>query len=92
MAAVLIIGDVAIGYRGEAEQRDRQAGGDFQGAGVPGPRCGDRARLPALDESLVGLPAEIRDRPAARGVVAQVACDPDAPSTITQLAIGLGML
>ncbi|MEU5934298.1 XRE family transcriptional regulator [Micromonospora sp. NPDC047187] len=37
-------------------------------------------------------PAEIRDRPAARGVVAQVACDPDAPSTITQLAIGLGML
>ncbi|MEU7589494.1 hypothetical protein AB0A95_24745 [Micromonospora sp. NPDC049230] len=37
-------------------------------------------------------PAEIRHRPAARDVVAQVARDPDAPATITQLAIGLGVL
>ncbi|MGC4755314.1 helix-turn-helix domain-containing protein [Micromonospora trifolii] len=37
-------------------------------------------------------PAEIRDRPAARHVVAQVARDPDAPSTITQLAVDLGVL
>ncbi|WP_430497784.1 helix-turn-helix domain-containing protein [Micromonospora trifolii] len=37
-------------------------------------------------------PAEIRDRPAARDVVAQIARDPDAPPTITQLAIGLGVL
>ncbi|NYH43277.1 hypothetical protein HNR22_003004 [Micromonospora jinlongensis] len=37
-------------------------------------------------------PAEIRDRPAVRDVVAQVARDPNAPATITQLAIGLGVL
>ncbi|MFG1915537.1 hypothetical protein [Micromonospora sp. NPDC048898] len=37
-------------------------------------------------------PAEIRHRPAARDVVAQVAHDPDAPATIIQLAIGLGVL
>ncbi|WP_406075562.1 helix-turn-helix domain-containing protein [Micromonospora sp. NBC_01638] len=37
-------------------------------------------------------PAEIRHRPAARDVVAQVARDPDAPPTITQLAIALGVL
>ncbi|MFG2048277.1 helix-turn-helix domain-containing protein [Micromonospora sp. NPDC048935] len=37
-------------------------------------------------------PAEIRHRPAARDVVAQVARNPDAPATITQLAIGLGVL
>ncbi|MET7820364.1 helix-turn-helix domain-containing protein [Micromonospora zamorensis] len=37
-------------------------------------------------------PAEIRERPAVRDVVAQVARDPDAPPTITQLAIGLGVL
>ncbi|MEU1641741.1 helix-turn-helix domain-containing protein [Micromonospora zamorensis] len=37
-------------------------------------------------------PAEIRDRPAVRDVVAQAARDPDAPPTITQLAIGLGVL
>ncbi|WP_406083188.1 helix-turn-helix domain-containing protein [Micromonospora zamorensis] len=37
-------------------------------------------------------PAEIHDRPGARDVVAQVARDPDAPPTITQLAIGLGVL
>ena len=53
MPAVLVIDGMAIGYRGEAEQRDRQAGDDLQGAGVHGPRCGDRAGFPALDESLV---------------------------------------
>lgn len=37
-------------------------------------------------------PAEIRFRPAAREVVVQVARDPGAPPTITQLAIGLGVL
>ncbi|MGC5288149.1 hypothetical protein [Micromonospora sp. DT231] len=37
-------------------------------------------------------PAEIRHRPAARDVVAQVARDSDAPPMITQLAIGLGVL
>ncbi|KAB1939818.1 helix-turn-helix transcriptional regulator [Micromonospora sp. ALFpr18c] len=37
-------------------------------------------------------PAEIRHRPAARDVVALVARDPDAPPTITQLAISLGVL
>ncbi|TQJ24983.1 transcriptional regulator with XRE-family HTH domain [Micromonospora sp. A202] len=37
-------------------------------------------------------PAEIRERPAVRDVVAQAARDPDAPPTITQLAIGLGVL
>ncbi|MFI6254895.1 helix-turn-helix domain-containing protein [Micromonospora zamorensis] len=37
-------------------------------------------------------PAEIRDRPAVRDVVAQAARDPDAPPTITQLGIGLGVL
>ncbi|MCG5462126.1 helix-turn-helix domain-containing protein [Micromonospora sp. MED01] len=37
-------------------------------------------------------PAEVRDRPAVRDVVAQVARDPGAPPTITQLAIGLGVL
>ncbi|MBM0204275.1 helix-turn-helix transcriptional regulator [Micromonospora sp. STR1s_5] len=37
-------------------------------------------------------PAEIRHRPSARDVVAQVARDPTAPATITQLAINLGVL
>ncbi|WP_433649126.1 helix-turn-helix domain-containing protein [Micromonospora zamorensis] len=37
-------------------------------------------------------PAEIRDRPGARDVVAQVARAPDAPATITHLAIRLGVL
>ncbi|MFI6066541.1 helix-turn-helix domain-containing protein [Micromonospora sp. NPDC051227] len=37
-------------------------------------------------------PAEIRHRPSAREVVAQVARDPTAPATITQLAINLGVL
>ncbi|MEU8420245.1 hypothetical protein AB0C15_05155 [Micromonospora sp. NPDC048835] len=37
-------------------------------------------------------PAEIRDRPVARDVVAQVARDPSAPAMITQLAMNLGVL
>ncbi|WP_433115354.1 helix-turn-helix domain-containing protein [Micromonospora sp. CA-246542] len=37
-------------------------------------------------------PAEIRHRPCARHVVAQAARHPDAPPTITQLAINLGVL
>lgn len=37
-------------------------------------------------------PAEIRHRPAARDLVAKIARDPDVPPTITQLAIGLGVL
>lgn len=37
-------------------------------------------------------PAEIHHRPAVRDVVAQVARDPDAPATITQLAFNLGVL
>ncbi|MEV0325240.1 helix-turn-helix domain-containing protein [Micromonospora echinospora] len=36
-------------------------------------------------------PAEIRHRPAAREVLAQVARDPDAPATVTHLAIVLGV-
>lgn len=37
-------------------------------------------------------PAEVRHRPAAREVVAQVARDPDAPAMITQLAFSLGVV
>ncbi|WP_431883337.1 hypothetical protein [Micromonospora gifhornensis] len=37
-------------------------------------------------------PAEVRHRPAGRDTVAQVARDPDAPTTITQLALTLGLL
>ncbi|WP_232234132.1 hypothetical protein [Micromonospora chokoriensis] len=36
-------------------------------------------------------PAEIRHRPAARDVVAQVVRDPDAPPTIHRLAVALGI-
>jgi transcriptional regulator with XRE-family HTH domain len=36
-------------------------------------------------------PAEIRHRPAARDVVTQVAGDPRAPATVTQLAVTLGL-
>ncbi|MEU8263121.1 hypothetical protein AB0C02_21120 [Micromonospora sp. NPDC048999] len=36
-------------------------------------------------------PAEVRHRPSAREVVARVTRDPDAPATITQLAITLGV-
>ncbi|MGI5523757.1 hypothetical protein ACQEUX_22890 [Micromonospora sp. CA-259024] len=50
----------------------------------------DAARVLLRAERIA--PAEIRHRPAARDVVAQVARDPDAPPTITQLAIGLGVL
>ncbi|MFG1842026.1 helix-turn-helix domain-containing protein [Micromonospora sp. NPDC049175] len=48
------------------------------------------ARVLLRAESIA--PAEIRHRPAARDVVAQVARDSDAPPMITQLAIGLGVL
>ncbi|WP_327034067.1 helix-turn-helix domain-containing protein [Micromonospora ureilytica] len=37
-------------------------------------------------------PAEIRHRPAARDLVAKIVRDPDAPPTITQFAIALGVL
>ncbi|MGC4744358.1 hypothetical protein ACLQ28_01655 [Micromonospora sp. DT201] len=37
-------------------------------------------------------PAEIRHRPAVRDVVAQAARYPNAPATITRLAINLGVL
>ncbi|TDB79872.1 XRE family transcriptional regulator [Micromonospora sp. KC721] len=37
-------------------------------------------------------PAEVRHRPAARAVVAEAARDPDAPTTITQLATNLGIV
>ena len=37
-------------------------------------------------------PAEVRHRPAGRDTVAQIARDPDAPTTITQLALTLGLL
>ncbi|MER5700385.1 helix-turn-helix domain-containing protein [Micromonospora sp. NPDC002296] len=36
-------------------------------------------------------PAEVRHRPAAREVLAQVARDPHAPATIIQLAVALGV-
>ncbi|GLY22037.1 hypothetical protein [Micromonospora sp. NBRC 101691] len=36
-------------------------------------------------------PAEIRHRPAGRDVLAQVAHDPDAPTTLTHLAATLGV-
>ncbi|MFC8845686.1 MULTISPECIES: helix-turn-helix domain-containing protein [unclassified Micromonospora] len=36
-------------------------------------------------------PAEVRHRPAAREVLAQVARDPHAPATIVQLAVALGV-
>ncbi|MFV2102280.1 hypothetical protein [Micromonospora sp. LOL_024] len=36
-------------------------------------------------------PAEVRQRPAAREVLAQVARDPHAPTTIIQLAVTLGL-
>ncbi|MFG1654422.1 hypothetical protein ACGFIE_31275 [Micromonospora sp. NPDC049275] len=37
-------------------------------------------------------PAEVRHRPAARSVVAQVARDPYAPATLAQLGISLGVV
>lgn len=36
MPAVLVIDGLTVGYRGEAEQRDRQASDDLQGAGIDG--------------------------------------------------------
>ncbi|WP_255597734.1 hypothetical protein [Micromonospora sp. RL09-050-HVF-A] len=37
-------------------------------------------------------PAEVRHRPAVRKVVDQLARDPRAPTTITPLAVSLGLL
>ncbi|WP_036374990.1 helix-turn-helix domain-containing protein [Micromonospora sp. ATCC 39149] len=45
----------------------------------------------ALVEADRTAPAEVRQRPAARDVVAQVARDPHAPATIVQLAATLGV-
>ncbi|MEU8262505.1 helix-turn-helix domain-containing protein [Micromonospora sp. NPDC048999] len=52
--------------------------------------CANAARLLMRADRIA--PAEIRHRPAVRDVVAQVARDPDAPATISQLAIGLGVI
>ncbi|MEU8082525.1 hypothetical protein AB0B57_02665 [Micromonospora sp. NPDC049101] len=49
----------------------------------------DAARLLMQADSIA--PAEVRHRPAVREVVAHVARDSDAPATITQLAISLGL-
>ncbi|MET8279273.1 hypothetical protein [Micromonospora sp. NPDC005174] len=51
---------------------------------------GNAARLLVRADSIA--PAEIRHRPSARDVVAHAARHPDAPPTITQLAINLGVL
>ncbi|WP_435208591.1 helix-turn-helix domain-containing protein [Micromonospora sp. bgisy143] len=51
---------------------------------------GNAARLLVRVDGVA--PAEIRHRPCARHVVAQVARHPAAPPTITQLAINLGVL
>nr|WP_117672107.1 helix-turn-helix domain-containing protein [Micromonospora sp. MW-13] len=45
----------------------------------------------ALIEADRTAPAEVRQRPAARSVLAQVARDPYAPATIIQLAAALGV-
>ncbi|MCX4472440.1 hypothetical protein OOK41_19365 [Micromonospora sp. NBC_01655] len=59
-----------------------------------------RAYLQADDPASAGgalvdadrtAPAEVRHRPAARKVLAQVARDPHAPATIIQLAVALGV-
>ncbi|MEU3457403.1 helix-turn-helix domain-containing protein [Micromonospora sp. NPDC006766] len=52
--------------------------------------CANAARLLMRADRIA--PAEIRHRPAVREVVAQVARDPDAPATISQLAIALGVV
>ncbi|MGV9215647.1 helix-turn-helix domain-containing protein [Micromonospora sp. RB23] len=51
---------------------------------------GNAARLLVQADSIA--PAEIRHRPWARNVLAQAARHPDAPPTIIQLAINLGVL
>ncbi|MDI5937802.1 XRE family transcriptional regulator, partial [Micromonospora sp. DH15] len=45
----------------------------------------------ALVEADRTAPAEVRHRPAARSIVAQVARHPHAPATIIQLAVVLGV-
>ncbi|MFG1799832.1 hypothetical protein ACGFI4_06615 [Micromonospora carbonacea] len=59
-----------------------------------------RAYLQADDPASAGrtlvdadrtAPAEVRHRPAARSVLAQVVRDPHAPATIVQLALALGV-
>ncbi|MGY3519923.1 helix-turn-helix domain-containing protein [Micromonospora sp. PTRAS2] len=45
----------------------------------------------ALAEAERVAPAEVRHRPAARDIVAQVARDPHAPATVVQLAAALGV-
>ncbi|MET8526166.1 hypothetical protein [Micromonospora sp. NPDC005172] len=56
----------------------------------PDERPRQRGRLLVRADSIA--PAEIRHRPSARDVVAHAARHPDAPPTITQLAINLGVL
>ncbi|MET7705423.1 helix-turn-helix domain-containing protein [Micromonospora sp. NPDC005413] len=51
---------------------------------------GNAARVLVQADSLA--PAEVRNRPAAREVVAQVARDANAPMMITQLALSLGVV
>ncbi|GAB3841242.1 hypothetical protein GCM10029963_11910 [Micromonospora andamanensis] len=45
----------------------------------------------ALIEAERTAPAEIRHRPAARGVLAEIARDPRAPTRVTRLAVSLGV-
>ncbi|WP_309232044.1 helix-turn-helix domain-containing protein [Micromonospora tarensis] len=52
--------------------------------------AGSAARL--LTQADRAAPAEVRHRPAVREVVGQVARAPDASATITELAIGLGLV
>ncbi len=48
------------------------------------------ARLLIQADSIAS--AEVRHRPAARELLAQVARDPDAPATVAQLALDLGVV
>lgn len=52
--------------------------------------CVNAARL--LTQADRCAPAEVRHRPAVRELVSQVARAPAAPATITELAIGLGLV
>ena len=49
-------------------------------------------RRPGADRADSIAPAEVRHRPAVREMVARLARDPDAPTTITPLAVSLGLL
>ena len=65
MATVSVIDDMAIGYRGEAEQRDRQAGDDFQARAYTGRGAAiapDSQRWTSLLLASLGSPTR---RPAA---------------------------